>query len=91
MIARFGGGWFMSRLFALSIAVLSTAAVAQPNVPRSDPKPTHADPERIVCQRQVDINSRLNSRRVCMTEAQWAEYRRATRQWSESVQSPRPD
>ena len=81
----------MNRLFTLSLALLSTTAAAQPDIPRPDPKAGTPDPDRVICRRQPDISSRLTSRRVCMTEARWAEYRRATRQWSESVQSPRPD
>ena len=81
----------MSKLFALSLILLSTAAAAQPEARRSSTKAANPDPARVVCRRQADLSSRLSSRRVCMTEAQWAEYRRATQQWSESVQNPRPD
>ena len=81
----------MSKLLALSLILLSTSAAAQPPTPEPGTKATNPDPDRVICRRQADLSSRLSSRRVCMTEAQWAEYRRETQRWSESVQNPRPD
>ena len=64
--------WVM--LSALTFAVASTAAVAGETT--ADKK----DPNRMICEKQEVLGSRLQSRRVCMTAAEWDLKRREERQ-----------
>lgn len=67
----------------LAAAALSiTAAAPEPQAAR---RPAY-DPGRRVCKTIKVIGSRLNTQRVCMTAAEWAEERRQTRQGVERLQ-----
>jgi hypothetical protein len=54
-----------SLLFVAGIALISTVAAADEK--KSDAK----DPNRMVCEKQQVLGSRLQSKRVCMTAAEW--------------------
>ncbi len=69
---------------ALAAAVASTAASAAPADKR---KP--ADPNEVVCEKQTVVGSRLATKRICMTRAQWAEQRRLDRQDLDKAQQSR--
>jgi hypothetical protein len=58
------------------IASFGLAATAQA-APRSDDK---KDPNKMICEKQEVLGSRLAVKRVCMTRAEWAEQRRIDRQ-----------
>ncbi len=45
------------------------------------------DPNRIVCENQDVIGSRLGGKRVCRTAAEWVMYRREIRNTTERVQN----
>ncbi|MES2444589.1 MAG: hypothetical protein V4574_17325 [Pseudomonadota bacterium] len=45
------------------------------------------DPNRIVCENQDVIGSRLGGKRVCRTAAEWMMYRREIRNTTEKVQN----
>ena len=45
------------------------------------------DPNEIICEKQQVIGSRLQTKRVCMTRAQWADRRNQERQAIERVQT----
>ena len=47
------------------------------------------DPNEIVCEKQEVIGSRLATRRVCMTRAEWADRKLQDRQEIERVQVQR--
>ena len=47
------------------------------------------DPNEVVCEKQESTGSRIASRRVCMTRAQWAERKLQDRQELERVQIQR--
>ena len=46
-------------------------------------RPPDNDPNQIVCVRETPIGSRVATRRVCRTRAEWAEHQR---EYRESVQ-----
>jgi hypothetical protein len=46
---------------------------------KAKPKPAK-DPNEKVCEKQSVVGSRLATRRVCATRAQWEEYRRLDRE-----------
>jgi hypothetical protein len=78
----------MKMLLTLIPLVVATAALAQPDLPRPSSAPAASDAERIVCEVRADTSSRLNRRRVCMTEAKWAQYRREVRDLTDRAQVP---
>lgn len=78
----------MKALIPFLILAAGNAALAQPELPQKDHAQAAAEPERIVCRERVDPSSRLNRRRVCMTEARWAQYRRDLREWTDRAQLP---
>jgi len=65
---------------ALFVAVpLAAQAPVEPaagsGTTTASPRPER-DPNEMICERQEVTGSRLGSRRVCMTRAQWAQQRR---------------
>lgn len=45
------------------------------------------DPNRLICRKQAIPGSRIGSKRVCATAAQWAQMKADTRQVTERVQN----
>jgi len=68
-------------------AVAQTAPQAQP----VQTNPTKSDVNKVVCERQDEIGSRLSSKKVCMTVQEWQEYRAEHREnverWQQSAQA----
>jgi hypothetical protein len=62
-----------SLLIAGAIGMLPAVATAGEN------KTTAKDPNRIICEKQEVVGSRLATKRVCMTAAEWADRRRDDR------------
>jgi invasion protein IalB len=48
-----------------------------------------ANPNEVVCEKQEETGSRLATRKVCMTRAQWADLKGQDRQEIERVQTQR--
>ena len=75
----------------IAVAGISVQAVAQQPAPQRS-APAAAQPakpggdDKIVCEREEQIGSRLGARKVCMTVRQWAEKARLERQDLEKVQ-----
>jgi|tagenome__1003787_1003787.scaffolds.fasta_scaffold20986375_3 hypothetical protein len=62
------------------MAVLAAPAAAQNAAPAQAAAPATAkDPNRIICERQEEIGSRLGGKKVCKTAAQWDEERQQER------------
>lgn len=79
---------------ALAFSAGTTAAWAQSAdqstttaVPQA--KKAH-DPNEVVCQKIEEIGSRLATKRVCMTRAEWAEQQRQDRMDTDKAQVLRP-
>lgn len=74
----------------LPIALI--ALVSAPVLAQSQTAPTTAaaaekpELDRIVCERQQDIGSRISIRKVCKTVREWQEERRIQREEVEGVQ-----
>jgi hypothetical protein len=68
---------------------LSAAASAQAPNARHAGSDERYDPNQTICRNLANTGSRLSRTRVCMTRAQWEDYRRATRQALEQTQSNR--
>lgn len=66
--------------------MMTTAAIAGTPPPASKKNP---DPNEVVCEKQQLGGSRLVTRRVCRTRAQWADMKLQDRQELERVQVQR--
>lgn len=77
-------------LFLLAAVVMAAAAAAQTaQSPQAVPvmlPPDKSDVNKIVCERQEEIGSRLKGKKVCMTVEQWQEYRAENREKTERLQ-----
>lgn len=83
---------FVVRIISLMAFMVVTAAadpVALPSRPRST-----LDPNQVVCEYQEILGSRLGSRKVCATRAEWAQRRQDDRATIErgqlTITSPKP-
>jgi invasion protein IalB len=83
MLGKKGTMLAWSACTALLIAV--TPAAAQSQAPGAS-SAKDKDPNRIICEKIEEIGSRLASKRVCMTAAQWKEQQRLERENLEDVQ-----
>lgn len=75
---------------ALMVAVAApvaaqNAGAAQPAAPAA-PEAKAKDPNRVICEREEEIGSRLGGKKVCKTAAQWQDERNQQRQTLEGVQ-----
>jgi invasion protein IalB len=86
----------MLNVTCLSLAAALLAGATVPSLAQSpaaaapaaqEKKPN--DPNAIVCERQESTGSRLASKRICMTRAQWADRRLQDRQELDRVQTQR--
>jgi len=69
----------MRKLLVL-VGLATAVGPAAASEPRTSRVGVNNDPSQIVCRTEQEIGSRLRTNRVCRTRAQWAEYRRETRQ-----------
>ncbi len=67
--------WKAFTLAALSCGLAAFPAWAEQGKDKPDP-----DPNEKVCQTELVVGSRLATRRVCATRAEWAERRRLDRE-----------
>ena len=78
------------KLIAIAGAFLCAAAApvaAQTAAPTTPP--AAKDPNKVICEKQEVVGSRLATRRVCMTRSQWADLRNQDRQQLDKVQTRR--
>jgi invasion protein IalB len=79
----------MLRPFSIVLMLVIAASASAQNVGQTPAPPSTAnvkDPNRIICERQEEIGSRLGGKKVCKTAAEWNEERRQQRQTLEDVQ-----
>jgi invasion protein IalB len=69
-------------------ALAQTPAVTPAQTP-STARPAAANPDEVICRKQGTIGSRLASKRICKTRAQWADAQLQDRQELERVQTQR--
>jgi hypothetical protein len=77
----------MSLFVAMLLATGAQGAAAETPAVPADPVP-EANP--VICKRFTEIGSRLKSTKVCQTQSEWDEQRRAGRQSIERSQTNRP-
>lgn len=90
-----GNGWYQGTLgFSFAGQNAHDLSVAQAKQQQAATTQQGAaktpDPNEIVCEKVLEIGSRLATTRTCMTRAQWAENKRLTRQQIEEIQVQRP-
>ena len=78
----------MTKILAIVLlAFVAAPAAAQPAATQaSGPAAEKAELDRIVCERQESIGTRLGARKVCKTVKEWQEERRVQREETEGVQ-----
>lgn len=75
--------------FIGTLAISLTIATGAPAVAASGDGAQASDPNRMVCKRIEMIGSRLQTKRVCMTAAEWDARQAADRQGTELNQNGR--
>jgi hypothetical protein len=81
----------MLRALVAAFAVAGTTAIAQVSSVVSDRQQSaRGDPEQIVCISETVTGTRLSSRRVCRTRAEWEQHKEQTRRVVERVQFYKP-
>lgn len=84
-------GWYQGALgFSFAGESALQPAVAKPAQQGQQIASNIVDPNEIICERAEEIGTRLVTKRVCMSRAQWAEQKRLTRQMIEQMQTQRP-
>jgi hypothetical protein len=81
----------MLRILPIALATLvATPALGQSGptqaVPAASADATKSDLDRIVCEKEEQIGTRLGARKVCKTVKEWQEQRRIQREDVERVQ-----
>ncbi len=78
--------------------VAAAMALAAPTMAQTAPQPAAAepaaeatnDPNRMICKKEKVSGTRLSTKKVCMTAAQWAQRQRDERQATDRAQANRP-
>jgi hypothetical protein len=68
------------------LIIVAVTGVGAPAWPQSAPKPNNGDPSEVVCERIGSIGSRLATKKVCATRAEWAEKRKLDREAVDQAQ-----
>ena len=78
-------------LKSLAAVALLFAAAAPAQVVTSyktdNPSQIKGDSDRIVCQKEEKIGTRLGARKVCLTVSEWNDLRAADRERTEEIQA----
>jgi hypothetical protein len=80
----------MWKAVAVGAVLGARAAVAQAPADSTTQVGPNNDPSQIVCVNERVTGSRVSSRRVCRTRAEWAEHEAEQRRTLEKTQSFRP-
>jgi len=74
------------RAFGTFLSIVAAAGFAAPALSQTPPKPQKGDPNEIVCEKITAIGSRVATKRVCATRAEWVEKRRLDKEAIEQAQ-----
>ena len=67
-------------LLVLAVGAIPAMAAAE------DQKPDQKDPNRMICEKQKELGSRVATKKICMTAAEWEIRRREDRAALEQAQ-----
>lgn len=73
-------------ILAISGLIAAVPAVAQAPAPSRPLSSKAKDPNKTICEKVEIIGSRISSKRVCMTAAQWDEQKRLNREVLQQAQ-----
>jgi len=73
-------------LAALSWAGCASIAAAEPDQQSSPDARPKLDPNQRICEDVTQVGSRLSTKRICATRAQWAEMRKQDRESVDNAQ-----
>lgn len=76
----------MRKTFPLALAAIMTAPAFAQSSPAIVVETDKSELDRMVCERQEQIGTRLGARKVCKTIREWQEERRVQREDVERVQ-----
>jgi hypothetical protein len=79
----------MKTVALIASLLLSGTAVAAESSAENTADAGNKKKDKLICRNQTPTGSRLGSTRVCMTESQWADFRRQTRTDIEKRQTMR--
>lgn len=75
----------VSTVIGLGLLTLSVPALAAVGSDKDSKK----DPNRVICEKQEELGSRLSAKRVCHTAAEWDAIRQEARQNLDKAQTNR--
>ena len=67
-------------MFGKCLAVFAAALMVSAPAAAETKAKKKLDPNEVVCQKVEQLGSRLSSKKICKTRAEWAEQRRLDRQ-----------
>lgn len=70
----------------VAISLIAVLALVPAAGAAEEKKPVAKDPNRIICEKQGELGSRVATKRVCMTAAEWDIRRREDREALEKAQ-----
>ena len=76
----------LSFLLMFAVAAPASAQNASPAQPTAPAAAKNKSGDRMICERQEEIGSRLGGKKVCKTAAQWELERQQNRQTIDQVQ-----
>ena len=78
----------MLKIFAATAVLLATVAPAQTitSYRTINPAPVKGEPDKIVCQKEEKIGSRLAARKICLKVSEWNERAKIHRDQTERLQ-----
>jgi hypothetical protein len=77
----------MMKLFISAAALFATAASAQVTAYKANDGTSANNPDKIVCQKEEQIGSRLGGKKTCLTVREWEARKQADRLQTEDVQA----
>ena len=78
----------ISTVRALTVSLAASAALlSSPAAAEKETSKKQADPNEVICEKAEVLGSRLVSKRICATRAEWAEKRRIERMELDKTQT----
>jgi hypothetical protein len=77
----------MLRSFLCAMVLMGTAASAQVTNYKASDGTSAINPDKIVCQKEEQIGSRLGGKKTCLTVREWEARKQADRLQTEEVQA----
>jgi hypothetical protein len=70
----------------VTIGIIAALSLIPAAAWAEDKKPDAKDPNRVICEKQGEVGSRVSVKRVCMTAAEWEIRKREDREALEKAQ-----